>query len=143
VIKFTRFPCGARRLLCLLHECPNHDNPAADRRDIERAGDSIAARQPQFPQLPFQVFRVRLTQAFQPCLANTLGEPKEPRLHVSRKGGDFSGDGVVQDFNPPRHARLYLNFEISERGRNGLRIDASVFRTGTDELHEHALELKR
>ena len=95
----------AWRLLCLLPECPNDDNPAADRRDIEGAGYSIAARQPQFPQLPVPVFHVRLAQAFQPCLANTLGEPKEPRLHVSRKGGDFSGDGVVQDFNSPRHTR--------------------------------------
>jgi hypothetical protein len=60
---------------------------------------------------------MRLAQAFQPCLANTLGEPKEPRLHVSRKGGNFSGDGVVQDFNSPGHGRLYLNFKIGERGR--------------------------
>jgi hypothetical protein len=110
---------GARRLLCLLHECPSYDNPAADRCDIERAGYSIAARQPQFSQLPFQVFHVRRAQAFQPCVANALGEPKEPRLHVSWKGGDFSGYDVVQDFNSPRHTRLYLNFKIGERGQRG------------------------
>ena len=40
---------------------------------------------------------MRLAQAFQPCVANALGEPKEPRLHVSWKGGDFSGYDVVQD----------------------------------------------
>jgi hypothetical protein len=53
---------------------------------------------------------MRLAQAFQPCLANPLGEPKELRLHVSRKGGDFSGDGVVQDFNSPRHAGFVSQF---------------------------------
>jgi hypothetical protein len=49
-------------------------------------------------------------------VANALGEPKEPRLQVSWKGGDFSGYGVVQDFNSPRHTRLYLNFKIGEKG---------------------------
>jgi hypothetical protein len=50
-------------------------------------------------------------------LANALGKPQKSRLHIRRKGGDFSGDGIVQDFNSPRHARLYLNFEIEERGK--------------------------
>jgi hypothetical protein len=49
-------------------------------------------------------------------LANALGKPKEPRLHVRRKGSDFSGDSFVQDFYSPRHVRLYLNFEIKGRG---------------------------
>jgi hypothetical protein len=60
---------------------------------------------------------VRLTQAFQPRLANALGKPKEPRLHIRRKGGDFCGDSFVQDFNSPTHGRLYLNFEIDGRGK--------------------------
>jgi hypothetical protein len=29
--------------LCFLHECADHDDPAADCRDIKRAGNSIAA----------------------------------------------------------------------------------------------------
>ncbi len=61
-----------------------------------------------------------LAQAFQPRLANALGKPKEPRLHVHRKGGDFSGDSFVQDFDSPRHVRLYLNFEIEERAKGAL-----------------------
>jgi hypothetical protein len=55
---------------------------------------------------------VRLAQAFEPRLADALGKPEEPCLHVRRKGGDFTGDGVVQDFHSPSHIRLYLNFEI-------------------------------
>jgi hypothetical protein len=43
-------------------------------------------------------------------------KPQEPRLHVCRKGGDLSGDGIVQDFNSPSHIGLYLNFEIEGRG---------------------------
>ena len=35
---------GARRLLRLLHKCPYDDDPPADCRDIERAGDSVTAR---------------------------------------------------------------------------------------------------
>jgi hypothetical protein len=58
------------------------------------------------------VFHVRLAQAFQPGLADALGKPKKPRLHVRRKSGDFGSDSVVQDFNSPSHISLYLNFEI-------------------------------
>jgi hypothetical protein len=45
-------------------------------------------------------------------LADALGKPKEPRLHVRRKAGDFSRDGIVEDFNSPSHVSLYLNFAI-------------------------------
>jgi hypothetical protein len=62
------------------------------------------------------MFHVRLAQAFQPHLADALGKPKEPGLHVRRKGGDFSDDSIVQDFNSPSHIYLYLNFEIDGRG---------------------------
>jgi hypothetical protein len=55
---------------------------------------------------------VRFAQAFQPARSNALGKPEKSRLHVSRKGGDFCGDGFVEDFYSPRHGRLYLNFEI-------------------------------
>jgi hypothetical protein len=47
------------------------------------------------------MLHVRLAQAFQPRLADALRKPKEPRLHVRRKGGDFSRDGIVEDFNSP------------------------------------------
>jgi hypothetical protein len=58
------------------------------------------------------MFHMRLTQALQPRLADALGKPKEPRLHIRRKGGDFSGHRIVQDFHAPSHMRLYLIFEI-------------------------------
>jgi hypothetical protein len=109
------FDLGGRRLLCLLHERAYHDHPAADRRDAERAGYSVAACQPQLPQLPLQVFYVRPAQAFQPRSADTVGKPKEPRLHVRRKRGDLRGDNLVQDFDAPKHPRLYLIFEINVR----------------------------
>src|SRR5882724_6561099 len=111
-----KFDLGGRCSLCLLHERPNYDHPPADCRDIERTGYSVTACQPQLPQLPHQMFHVRLAQAFQPRLADTLGKPKEPGLHVRRKGGDFSADSVVQDLNPPSHIYLDLNFEIDGRG---------------------------
>src|SRR5215831_17613118 len=76
---------GTRCLLRLLHESPDHYDPPADRRDIERAGYSVAACQPQFPQLPLQMLHVRLAQAFEPRLANALGKPQEPCLHVRRR----------------------------------------------------------
>jgi hypothetical protein len=52
-------------------------------------------------------------------LADALGKPKEPRLHIRRQGGDFSGDGLIQGFNLPRHACLYLNIEITGRQNQG------------------------
>jgi len=61
------------------------------------------------------MFYVRFSQALQPGYADALGKPKEPRLHVRRKGGNFSGDGIVQDFNSPSHIAVYLNFEIEGR----------------------------
>src|SRR5258705_6039159 len=70
------------------------------------------------------MFHMRLAQALQPCLANALRKPKEPRLHIRRKGGDFIGDRIVQDFNSPSHIRLYLNFEMEgrdEKGHGGAR----------------------
>jgi len=45
-------------------------------------------------------------------LADTLGQPDETSLHVCRKSGNFGGDSLVQDFDSPKHSRLYLNFEI-------------------------------
>jgi hypothetical protein len=62
------------------------------------------------------MLHVRFAQAFQARLADALGKPKEPGLHVRRKGGDFSGDSIVQDFNSPSPIYLYLNFEIDGRG---------------------------
>jgi hypothetical protein len=85
-------------------------------RDIESAGYSVTAGQPQLPQLSLQVFHVRLAQAFQARLADSIGKPKEPRLHVRRKRCDLSRDNFVQDFDAPRHARIYLIFKISGRG---------------------------
>jgi hypothetical protein len=77
-----------------------------------------------------------LAQAFQPRLANAFGKPKEPRLHVRRENGNFSGDSIVQDFNSPRHTRLYLNFEIDERGRRArsVSIKSQPWVTRIDEL---------
>src|SRR5262245_5369976 len=117
---------GTRCLLRLLHESPDPYVPPADRRDIERAGYSVAACQPQFPQLLLQMLHVRLAQAFEPCLANALGKPQEPCLHVRRKGGDFSGDGIVQNFNSPRHVRLYLNYEIEGSAKKRREFNDSV-----------------
>jgi hypothetical protein len=62
------------------------------------------------------MLHVRLAQTFQTRLADALGKPKESGLHIRRKGSDFSGDSIVQDFNSPSHINLYLNFEIYGRG---------------------------
>ena len=77
-----------------------------------RAGNSIAAGQPQLPQLAFKVLHMRLAQAFQPNRRYALGKPQKPRLHVGRESGNLRGDGFVEDFNSPWHISLYLNFEI-------------------------------
>ena len=53
---------------------------------------------------------MRLAQLLQPRLSDPFGKPKEPRLHVRRKGGDFRGDGFVEDFNPPGHVPLISQF---------------------------------
>ena len=55
------------------------------------------------------MFRMRFTQAFQSCLADAFGKPKEPCLHVRRKRGDFSGDGIVEDFDTPCHTFAYIS----------------------------------
>jgi hypothetical protein len=47
------------------------------------------------------VFEVRLAQAFQPSRRDALRKSQKPRLHVSRKGGDFRSDRFVEDFHPP------------------------------------------
>src|SRR5229473_2866382 len=77
------------------------------------------------------MLHVRLAQAFQSRLADALGKPKEPCLHVRRKGGDFSHDGFVEDFNSPSHVSLYLNFEIDGRGEKArclVQFDPRAFR---------------
>lgn len=53
---------------------------------------------------------MRLAQAFQPRLTDALGKPKETGLHIRRKPSDFSGDSIVQDFNPPGHSALISQF---------------------------------
>ncbi|MGZ5877337.1 MAG: hypothetical protein ACXWKP_35315 [Bradyrhizobium sp.] len=58
-------------------------------------------------------------------MADALGKPKEPGLHVRRKGSDFSGDSIVQDFNSPNHIHLYLNFEIYEEADQPIFLRAS------------------
>jgi hypothetical protein len=55
---------------------------------------------------------MRLAQALEAYLADTVGQAEEARLHIRGKTGDFTGDCFVQDFNPPWHVYLYLNFEI-------------------------------
>jgi hypothetical protein len=60
---------------------------------------------------------MRFAKALQPDGRNAPGKPKKSRLHVSRESGDLCGDGFVQDFDSPRHGRLYLNFEIEKRGK--------------------------
>jgi hypothetical protein len=72
----------------------NHYDPPAGRRDIECTGYSVAACQPQFPQFPLQVLHMWLARAFQTRSANALGKPKEPRLHVRRKGRDLGSDSL-------------------------------------------------
>lgn len=62
------------------------------------------------------MFDMRLAQVFQPGLSDAVGNPKEASLHVLWKSGDLSGDGLVQDFDAPRHIVLYLIFEIYGRG---------------------------
>jgi hypothetical protein len=80
----SKFDLGTRRLLRLLNERADYYDPPAGRGDIERAANSVAARQPQFPQLSLYALHVRLAQAFQACLANALAKPKESRLHIRR-----------------------------------------------------------
>ena len=79
MISFARsnaISISARGVFCLyFYERANHHDPAAHRRDIKRAGYSVAACQPQFPQLPLQMFYMWLTDAFQPRLANAVGQP--------------------------------------------------------------------
>ena len=79
---------------------------------------------------------MRLAQAFQPCLADALGKPKEPCLHIRRKGGEFIGDRIVQDFDSPIHILLYLNFEIEGRGEKGLVDSVTAFRSECEKLLE-------
>ena len=98
--------------LCFLHECANHDDPSAGRRNVKRASNSVAAGQPQLPQLPLKVLDVRFTQAFKPSRGDALRKPKKARLHVGWKSSDLCGDGFVEDLDSPRHKSLYLNFEI-------------------------------
>ena len=46
---------------------------------------------------------------------------------IRRKGGYFSGDGIVQDFNSPSHIAVYLNLEIEGRGEKGALIRSPRF----------------
>jgi hypothetical protein len=96
--------------LRLFHERANHDDPSANRRDVKRASNSVAACQPQLPQLPFQVLDVRLAQAFQAHRCDALGEPQKPRLHFSWKGGDFCNDRFVEGFYAPSHKSAISHF---------------------------------
>jgi hypothetical protein len=120
------FDLGTRRFLRLLREDAHHDDPAADRRDVKRAGNSIAACQPLLPQLSFKVLHMRFAQALQPDRCDAFGEPQKPRLQVGRKGGNLSGDGFVEDFDSPGHISLYLNFEIKKRGKKVARMSQRV-----------------
>jgi len=61
--------------LRLLHERADHDDPAADRRDVKRSGNSIATGQPQLPKLALQVFDMRLAQTFQSGPFDAIGKP--------------------------------------------------------------------
>jgi hypothetical protein len=111
------FNLRARGLLRLFYKSSNHYDSPADRSDVKRPGDSVAARQPQFPQLPLKVFYMRLAQALQARCANAFRKSQKPRLHVRRKTGDLSGNDFIQDFDSPCHGRLYLNFEINGSSR--------------------------
>ena len=86
---------GARRLLCLFDECANHHDPVSDRRNVKRTRNSIAARQPQFLQLGFQMLDVWLAEAFQAYRRDTFSQPHKTRLHVGRKGSDFRCNSFV------------------------------------------------
>jgi hypothetical protein len=92
LLAVTRARSPSAASFAYFHERANHDHPSADRRDVKRASNSVAACQPQLPQLPFQVLDVRLAQAFQPYRDDALGQPQKPRLHIGRKGGDFRSD---------------------------------------------------
>jgi len=46
---------------------------------------------------------MRFGQTLEAGLKDTLGEPKEPCLHVLWKRRDFGGDGFIEDFDTPRH----------------------------------------
>jgi hypothetical protein len=69
--------------------CANHHDPTSDRRNVKRARNSIAARQPQFPQLGFQMLDVWLAEAFQAYRHDTFSQPHKTRLYIGRKSGDF------------------------------------------------------
>ena len=101
----------------LLHECADHDYPAANGGDVKRAGYAVPTRQPQFPQLAFKVLHMRFAQTFQPGQRNTLGKPDKSRLHIRWKSGDFRSNGFIEYLYSPGHARLYLFFDIQERGK--------------------------
>jgi len=99
------FDLGTRRFLCLLGECADHDDPTADCRDVKRPGNSIAASQPQLPQLPLQVLHMRFAQAFQPDCRNALGKPDKPRrMSAAPENFDLWGAAPDKEFagrNPP------------------------------------------
>jgi hypothetical protein len=50
---------NARRLLRLLDESANDDDPLTDPGSVKGASYSISASQPQFPQLPHNMLRKR------------------------------------------------------------------------------------
>jgi hypothetical protein len=105
----SKLDLGTRRFLRLFHERTNYDDPAADRGDLKRTGNSIAASQPQLPQLSLKVLHMRFAQALQPGRSNTFGKPDKPRLHVGRKRGDLCSDSFVEDFDSPRHDPSYIS----------------------------------
>jgi hypothetical protein len=53
---------------------------------------------------------MRFAQAFKSGRRNALGKTQKSRLHVGLKGGDLCGDGLVEDFDAPRHSRACISF---------------------------------
>jgi hypothetical protein len=92
--------------LRLFHERTNDDDPSADRRDIKRASNSIAACQAQLPQLPFKVLDVRFAKAFKPGRSDTLRKSQKACLHVRRQGSDFEITARAEKITWPLRARV-------------------------------------
>jgi hypothetical protein len=89
--------------LGLLDEDPHDDSPAACRRNVHGARNSIPPDHPQLPELAFEMPHTVTWQTPEADLLDDFGEPQEPRLHVIRQRLDLGVDDGVEGLKGPAH----------------------------------------